>query len=412
MRKYGLALLMISMILLVTGCSKDKNNIQVDDKNVVLDSQEEIEDKENEDDNIKEDNNKEDDDTIKENNDREEDNNQGEVDTIKDDKNQEDDLINEEVDLENIDISIWEMVSGTFVRDDSSQYSNGILNLKYLSNSCAMFEFRLMEGNESEDTANELIIPFVLIVGDDGIGRHETENNTLSINFELSEDGKKVIVSHSGMISISPDGVYTYVSDELEVSDASATAIIESLPTALTSLNSNNGEYTLNYPEALVGDWFYTIEAVYNDTKVVLAKFIVAKDLSAVYRVDDDMEPILIFGSAQPMLDAMIFNDIIMDSEADDSLVDEVAYEFPIVSVVVEDGIILEVGKSSKLMAQMPWELPYTITANSSDPSIATIDENNIITGLAEGEVTITGVLYIDDGAKEFSINLSVGSIQ
>lgn len=39
------------------------------------------------------------------------------------------------------------------------------------------------------------------------------------------------------------------------------------------------------------------MEATFDDTGVVLAKFLIAKDLSAVYRVDDDIDPFLIFGS-------------------------------------------------------------------------------------------------------------------
>ena len=37
----------------------------------------------------------------------------------------------------------WEAIKGSFVRDDSSQYNNAVLQMKYLSNDCVMFEFRL-----------------------------------------------------------------------------------------------------------------------------------------------------------------------------------------------------------------------------------------------------------------------------
>jgi hypothetical protein len=58
--------------------------------------------------------------------------------------------------------------------------------------------------------------------------------------------------------------------------------------------------------DKLIDDWFYPVEATFHDTGVVLSKFLVAKDLSAVYCVDDDIDPILIFGSPHHMMDAKI----------------------------------------------------------------------------------------------------------
>ncbi len=207
-----------------------------------------------------------------------------------------------EVDVETgISPAAWETVSGSFTREGSSQYSNAVLQMKYLSDDCAMFEFRLMEGSEG-DASETLSLSSVLLVGEDGVGRYEVpdeDGEDISITFELSEDGERITVSHRGSFTISPDGVYEFTDSALEVSKASATAIIEFLPTAATSLNHNVGEYTIEYPDEEI-EGFYPVLAVFDDTGVVLAKFLVAHDLSSVYRADDDIEPVLIFGTEKP----------------------------------------------------------------------------------------------------------------
>jgi hypothetical protein len=305
------------------------------------------------------------------------------------------------------------LTSGTFVRDDSSQYNNAVLQLKYLSNNCVMFEFRLMEGDESEDSAETLTIPAVFVIDEDNIGRYESlpdSESPFKIEFSmLNADGKSVAVTHQGDIEISPDGVYTFVDKGLEVSETSAISILEHLPTAATSLNHNNGEYIIQYPEALVANWFYPVQAVFkDDPDTVIAKFLIAKDLSVVYRADDDIEPVLIFGSAQPMMEAEY---IPFESDPPEDAEDIVVTDYlvPIVDVMVEQGVHLMVGDETKFLVSMPWELQYTIEGvKSSDSSIIEVDENGNIKANAVGEATISGKIIIDDGEKEFLIEMTV----
>jgi hypothetical protein len=273
-----------------------------------------------------------------------------------------------------------------------------------------------MEGSESQDWADTLILPFVLLVDDNGVGHYTSDadsTNPMTIDFLLSEDGKQITVSHTGKVSISPDGVYDFVDDGLEVTERSAMAIIDHLSTAATSLNSNNGAYTIQYPEALVSDWFYPVEATFDDNGVVLAKFIIAKDLSAVYRVDDDIEPILIFGSSQPMLDAetIQYYNIETEESYEGGLDIEGSCEvLPLVSVGLEEGIVLTPGITTELISIMPWNLTYTLEAESSDPSVLKVDKNGIVTAISDGKANLSGTLYIDDGQKSFSIDVTVNS--
>lgn len=309
----------------------------------------------------------------------------------------------------------WESMSGTYVREESSQYNNAVLQLKYLSNDCVMFEFRLMKGEESGDWANAMVLPFVMLVEEDGIGRYQTlpdAETPFEIVFILSDDGNKVEVSHTGEMPISCDGEYAFVDSSLEVSEASAMAILDHLPTAATSLNHELGAYTIVYPEELIGNWFYPVEAIFDDTGAVLAKFLIAKDLSAVYRADDDIEPVLIFGSAQPMLDAVVLvgdtEDFYDGIDSEEEAPETVYYEKHLIEVELLQGTAFTVGSFSSLAAYIPGELPYEIEAYSSNPDILTIDENNVAEAIAVGEVDIYGTITVFDGQRDFLIHLYV----
>lgn len=309
----------------------------------------------------------------------------------------------------------WESISGTFVREKSSQYNNGVLQLKYLSNNNVLFEFRLMEGEEEGDWANTMVLPFVMSVEEDGTGRYQAlpdAENPFEIVFLLSEDGTRVTVSHTGEMPVSCDGEYVYKDSSLEVSEASAMAILDHLPTAATSLNHELGAYTIVYPNELIDDWFYPVEAIFDDTGAVLARFLVARDLSAVFRADEDIEPVLIFGSAQPMLDAVVLVEYTedfydgIDSEAE--IPEIVYYEKQLISVELVQGTTFTVGSISSLAAYIPGQLPYEIEASSSNPDILTVDDNGVVEALAVGEVDIYGTIRVFDGQRDFSIHLYV----
>lgn len=310
-----------------------------------------------------------------------------------------------------VDLSeLWQDVSGIYSKADSGQYNNGVLQLKYLDNDCVMFEFRLMEGSESEDYAEEIVLPFVMTVDENDLGRFESNpdwEQQFTIDFNLSEDRKQVTITHTGDIDISPDGVYEYLEDINEVIDTSARSLLEFLPSALTSLNSNNGAYTLNYAEGLVAEWFYPVEATFDDTKAVLAKFLVAKDLSAVYRVDDDIEPTLIFGTTEPMLNKTV--DVWENNmEENEEVIESTYFTKPLAEVQLKNGVAILVGKTDEFIAVLPWDLPYTISVESLNPEIVMVDENGILTGISEGEAIIKCTLALGDSTKEYEITVFV----
>lgn len=310
---------------------------------------------------------------------------------------------------------VWENVCGSYAWDESSQYTNSVLSLMWLDYGCVLFEFNLMEGSEEEDSATELTVSGVLHVQEDGSGIYEAVNDVgescLMIGFEISEDGNQVTVSHKGELPISPDGNYTFTDSGMEVSDYSATELVRYLPADVTSLNNNIGAYTLNYPESLVSGWFYPVDATFDDSGEYLAQFIVAKDLSAVFRVDDDIEPVLIYGSVQPMMDAEIwpeFDDEDYEGNEGEPAA-EISYDpYPLVSVGADNGTFLNVGESTTLLVNLPWDLPFTLEASSADTSITDVDENGVITALTPGETSIVGTLTVGDGVKAFEIIINV----
>lgn len=313
------------------------------------------------------------------------------------------------------DDGVWETVCGSYTWNESSQYTNSVLALMWLEEGSVLFEFNLMEGSEDEDSAIELTVSGVLNVQKDGSGIYEAASDDgeslLTIGFEISKDGKQVTVSHKGELPISPDGNYTFTVSGIEVSDYSATELVRYLPADATGLNTDLGAYTLNYPESLVSGWFYPIDATFDDSGEYLAKFIVAKDLSAVFRVDDDIEPVLIYGSAKPMMDAETWPefDETYDEGSEDEPMGELIYDMePLVSVGADNGTFLTVGESTTLLANLPWDLPFTLKAGSADTSIADVDENGVITAVTTGETSITGTLTVEDGVKDFEIIISV----
>lgn len=316
------------------------------------------------------------------------------------------------VDKKGAALDVWETTSGSFVRQDSSQYNNAVLSMKYLSNRCVAFQFKLMAGSESEKVTKAKVIFAVMLIDHNDVGRYETEPDAerpMSIKFVLSGDGKQVKITHTGEPDISPDGVYDFTEANLEASTALATSIIKNLPTAATSLNRNLGAYTIRFSDKLVSSWFYPTQATFDDTGKVLAKFLIAKDLSAIYRADDDSKPVLIFGSAQPMLDATALYWKEANRSAKGKTRSEGAYEKkPVALVKLEKSAFLTKGESSKLIAVLPWKLPYALKAISSDTSVIIVDKQGRVKAVGVGRATISGTLLVDKGTKEFTIEVFV----
>ena len=145
----------------------------------------------------------------------------------------------------------------------------------------------------------------------------------------------------------------------------------------------------------------------------MLAKFFIAKDLSAVFRADDDIEPVMIFGSAQPMMDYFIIEnpDNISEEELDSDIDGNAeSSSQKLVNVMIADGSIMTPKTTSELIAIIPADLPYTLTAQSLDNEVALVDENNVVTAVAEGETEIQCEVRCEDGVSKINIPIYVTS--
>ena len=84
----------------------------------------------------------------------------------------------------------------------------------------------------------------------------------------------------------------------------------------------------------------------------------------------------------------------------------------PVTKVTVDSKLTVNVGDTAALTAEVkPAEARYnTITWSTSDPSIATVDENGVVTGVAKGRVKITATSDepVQGNAKPKSVTCSV----
>ena len=202
--------------------------------------------------------------------------------------------------------------------------------------------------------------------------------------------------------------MYEFGNEGIELSDELVAPILNYLPEELTGLNKEI-KYTINAPDGLVNNWFYPVDVTLDETEDILAKFIIAKDLSAIYRVDS--VPTLIYGSAKNMMEAQtyVIDEFEEDFEASDEEEARPTFDdqLPVVMAMSERGTLLEVGDESKLIADLPWDLDYTISATSADSEIVSV-EGNVLKAVSEGETNISGKIVIDDAEKEFHLNIFV----
>jgi hypothetical protein len=111
---------------------------------------------------------------------------------------------------------LWTDLNATFMRDDSSEYSNGVLWLSYDGNYTVSFEFGLMEGSESEESATEVTLSGEMTITEEDKAVYDItddngERQIIFLGISQSEDGLVVDVSTTGEFDIYPDGHYVYI---------------------------------------------------------------------------------------------------------------------------------------------------------------------------------------------------------
>jgi len=280
-----------------------------------------------------------------------------------------------------------------------------------------LFEFDVMKGSESEDYAEDFLLPGTFVVEEDGTGtwEEETEAGKVSVRFVL--EGQTVTVTQKGNLPLSVAGIYTWLEPGYEVTAETAGELVEGLATAATSLNSNNGAYRLEFSDVEVDDWFYDLKALFEDSGELIGEFLIARDLSAVYRIDTDL-PMLIFGAADAMMQAVhevipeegeVPATVSQPEGGTDSGEELPSYVVPLVDAVPSTSQ-LKVGETAKVVPVTPGNVPATLICTSKNPDVASVDESGTLTGIAPGTAVITGTLTVDGVEKPFLFEVDVWS--
>ena len=318
----------------------------------------------------------------------------------------------------------WKKADGLYVWKESAQYSNGVLFVKPMEDDLFLFEFRTMRGSEAEDSAYDYNVAGIFLVEDNGVGTAEFDVDKKPVKLTFALKGKTIAVKQTGEMPADVSGEYDFQEKGNLASEAAATAIIEGITPAKTSLNSSNRPYRLVYANETVGGWFYDVRAIHEPTKKMFARFLVAADLTAVYRNDDVKDPKLIYGTPATMLTTEIAPLLQEEEEEEEVEAPEGASEEKVdnkgadskenqsrLSAVVNVGPAdpaIKVGESSKIAVVLPGRLHYKLSdLKSSAGDKVSVDEKGNLTAKAEGTATITGKLTVDNASKDFKVDVT-----
>lgn len=182
-------------------------------------------------------------------------------------------------------------VIGSYYRENSSQYNNGILVITDFSEGLKIFEFNILSGSEATDSATSYCLAGVFNVDLDKVGQGEFDSVVAGqngkIHFELSKDGKMINVTAEGPKNQVYVGSYSYYHPGFDISLGLAKAVLEELPGAVTGLTQAAGKYTIKLfdnEDPLLGI-YYEVEAI-DKRDQVIGSYLVSKDLQSVVRTD------------------------------------------------------------------------------------------------------------------------------
>ncbi len=194
--------------------------------------------------------------------------------------------------------NVWKDAKGSYAEESSAQYTNSRLQLKPLGNSCVLYDFNVMKGSEKEQTADNFSVAGVFLIGDNGVGKGTLLKGEKEVTLTFKKDGDKVLVTQEGKLALSVKGTYLFGNKSVDVSPNSAVAILEHLAPVTTSLNKYNRPYKLEYSEERKNGNLVEVKAINTKSKTMFARFLIANDLSAVYRQDNEKAvPLLIYGT-------------------------------------------------------------------------------------------------------------------
>ncbi len=303
----------------------------------------------------------------------------------------------------------WKKAEGLYVWKQSAQYSNGFLYVKPMEEDLYLFEFKTMRGSEAEDSSYDYNVAGILLVNDKGEGEADFDVEKKPVKLTFTLKGKTIAVKQTGEMPADVSGEYDFQEKSYNATEAAATAILEGIAPAKTSLNSSNRPYRLVYANETVGGWFYDVRAIHQPSKKMFARFLVAADLTAVYRNDDVKNPQLIYGSPATMLTAEFAPLLQEEEEEEEAPVPEGATEEKVENKGSDNG-----GDQSRLSAvvklrvTIPGNLKYKLSdlKSSADDKVSVAGDGTL-TAKADGVATITGKFTVDNASRDFKVEVT-----
>ena len=156
------------------------------------------------------------------------------------------------------------------------------------------------------------------------------------------------------------------------------TGLLMALPPQTTGLT---GDYYFRVDKQVVGDYFYHVKAYDTDSHVLKGNYFVAKDESSAWKLQNDQQASLIYGSAEKLMDK--------------------------VEVVVYPQKI-PLGSYGIIRVHVPGMIPYDIKATSLNTKIADITEHMNIRPLEAGKVDLVVDVKIGDSLRTVTKEITV----
>ncbi|MDL2258367.1 hypothetical protein LJC42_04360 [Eubacteriales bacterium OttesenSCG-928-K08] len=172
---------------------------------------------------------------------------------------------------------------------------------------------------------------------------------------------------------------------------SAAVTFLSGLSEAETGISMN--DYSLSSFGSLLDDWFYIVNATSSSPDKEDVQFFIAKDLSAVYSLRSEGVT-LVYGSAQEMMDYEYTIDT-----------DEGQVKETVVRAILPD---VQIGSQAPVTVRVPANLPYSITVESSNLDVASVDEDGQLIIHKAGEALISGTITVNNASKDYSVLLTV----
>lgn len=158
-------------------------------------------------------------------------------------------------------------------------------------------------------------------------------------------------------------------------------ALLESLPSAATGLNQYNRPYGFKLDRNLTGDYFYHVQSYRTDARTIIGDYLVAKDNSCAWRLNTGKEAMLIFGTADKLIQKA--------------------------KVVLNSKRIVK-GDYGTVRVLVPGPLPYDLRLTSLNESVAKISADQKIIPVSYGKVDILADLKIGETVRSCKLRAYV----